>query len=83
MASVDQPAAIVSPVYVEVRSRQLPPVGFTEAEYEALRAFARADGLSLADLVREALKAFTGVECGRRPERASARSIRRVHRPRS
>jgi len=58
-------------------------VGVTEVEGEGLRAFARAHKLSMADLIREALKAYTGVDCGRRPTRARIRSARRAYKPRS
>ena len=42
-------------VYAEARSRQLPPVQVSETELTALREFAKAHGLSLADLMRSAL----------------------------
>jgi hypothetical protein len=48
----------------------LPTVKFTAAELEALQAFARERGLSLADLVRSALVVYTGVEYGPRLNRA-------------
>jgi hypothetical protein len=54
----------------------LPTVKFTAAELEALQAFARERGLSLADLVRSALAAYTGVACGPRINRARPRGYR-------
>jgi hypothetical protein len=63
-------------VDVQVRGIMLPPVKVTAGEAEALRAFAASRELSMADLIREALKAYTGVECGRRINRARPRGYR-------
>ena len=64
-------------LYAEARSRQLPPVQVSETELAALREFARAHGLSLADLTRSALAQFTGLDCGPRLNRARPRSWRK------
>jgi hypothetical protein len=64
-------------MHTEARSRQLPPVQVSERELTALRDFARAHGLSLADLMRSALAQFTGLDCGPRLKRARPRSWRK------
>ena len=63
-------------VDLEARRTMLPPVKVTAAEAEALRAFAAAHQLSMADLIREALKAHTGLDVGRRLNRARPRGYR-------
>ena len=65
------------PVNAEPRGRQLPPVQVSETELAALRGYAQAHGLSLADLVRSALAAYTGLDVGPRLNRARPRSWRK------
>jgi len=63
-------------VDVEARRTMLPRVKVTAAEAEALRGFAAAHRLSMADLIRVALQSHTGVACGPRINRARPRGYR-------